>query len=314
MMRAAVERAAAERAAAERAAASGAGVVLIDEFTSTEREFVVVLRRNVNGLGVVFDQDTLQVTRLVEGCAAAEHGALKIGDMLLSVRREGVQNPVYVRPGDSLTGLFPPGKMAFEIRLSRPPQRSARGPGVASLEPGRVAKELKKGLLHPPPAPMNTIATTSQLRLPGLGPHAFVNVPIDRPSATVQLPSGLKSSVAIQSPNFHIDNVPWLPTGVVDNLSDGMLPPSGRKWQPSNLAVSRVGLSCAPPCRAAPPAPPPPSRAARPELPLRPTPRIALGGCTGHTAASTAQAAAARRRVNLVPLYRGRVPLDAPRS
>eukprot|EP00325_Prymnesiales_sp_UTEX-LB-985_P003403 CAMPEP_0174705612 /NCGR_PEP_ID=MMETSP1094-20130205/8772_1 /TAXON_ID=156173 /ORGANISM="Chrysochromulina brevifilum, Strain UTEX LB 985" /LENGTH=664 /DNA_ID=CAMNT_0015903807 /DNA_START=139 /DNA_END=2133 /DNA_ORIENTATION=+ len=79
----------------------------------TKGEVVTItLSRTESGLGMVFDTSNV-VTKLLPGCAAAEHGGVRVGDQLLAV------DGVAVQPGDRVGALFPMGVNQFELRLLR---------------------------------------------------------------------------------------------------------------------------------------------------------------------------------------------------
>ena len=76
-------------------------------------EVVVSLSRTESGLGLVFDAENA-VTKLLPGCAAEEHGGIRVGDILLGV------DGVALQKGDRIGALFPMGVTQFELRLRRP--------------------------------------------------------------------------------------------------------------------------------------------------------------------------------------------------
>ncbi len=99
--------AAAARDAAARKAAEEAVAREADGVT-----FVVSLTRTSSGLGLVFDSRNA-VKRMPEGCAAAEHGGIEVGDVLVAV--DGLS----VYPGQPLAPLF-------QNRSGGYPRRSGR--------------------------------------------------------------------------------------------------------------------------------------------------------------------------------------------
>lgn len=91
--------------------------------------FTVTLARNESGLGLVFSADFV-ITKLLPGCAAEQHGGLRIGDMLIAV--DGIE----LHPGDKVGALFPIHVQSFELRL---------------LRGGMPASPLDAGLAKPKP-------------------------------------------------------------------------------------------------------------------------------------------------------------------
>ena len=85
----------------------------------------VILTRGESGLGLVFDENNV-VTKLVPGCAAAENGAIRVGDLLCAV--DGVQ----IDSGDNVSSLFPMSETTFNLQLFRP----SHPPSLANGENG----------------------------------------------------------------------------------------------------------------------------------------------------------------------------------
>ena len=103
-------------------------------------ELSITLHRTESGLGMVFDSSSL-VTKLLPGCAAAEHGGVRVGDQLLAV------DGVAVQPGDRVGALFPMGVNKFELRLLR---RGGAGPneGDAGLRDAKQSEKARTRLSH----------------------------------------------------------------------------------------------------------------------------------------------------------------------
>ena len=211
----------------------------------TSYEFTVELKRNENGLGLAFDEGNMSIKRLIPGCAAAELGTLLVGDLLISVKKETDDHEYAVHANDNLSMLFPQGDHTFTMRFMRrqraDPQTSVAKPSMRRASDWRAPGRRVPSIILP----------ERSCTLPGPGPYAFVNVPIDDKEAMVRLPSGEQTAVRITSSAFHLEDVMWLPTAEVANLSDGGIPDligekSAKKWQLSSMTVSKAGISVQP--------------------------------------------------------------------
>jgi len=93
------------------ACAAAAGAASSSE--APDEEIVqITLTRSASGLGLIFDAYN-RVSRMLPGCAAAQHGGLRLGDLLLSV--DGVD----VQLGDRVSALFPMHATSFDLRMKR---------------------------------------------------------------------------------------------------------------------------------------------------------------------------------------------------
>mmetsp|Transcript_25546 Transcript_25546/g.64934 ORF Transcript_25546/g.64934 Transcript_25546/m.64934 type:complete len:396 (+) Transcript_25546:92-1279(+) len=83
-----------------------------DASSSERKEIIVWLSRTESGLGLHFDAFNV-VTKLLPGCAAEQHGGVRVGDVLTAV------NSVRVHPGDHIGAMFPMEANEFELLLLR---------------------------------------------------------------------------------------------------------------------------------------------------------------------------------------------------
>jgi len=211
---------------------------------SKYHEYTVQLRRNAKGLGIIFDEGNMSVRSVVPGCVAAEEGTVKEGDVLLSVKRDEDGEVYGVHANENLAYLFPPGDHLFQLRFMR--KQTLTSPDKVD---SRLAQRTVKWI---PPIRRNpsilASASFCDLRAISVGPHAFHHVPLNDKAGSVHFANGSHAALVIQSAMFHLNGVMWLTTAEPINLSDGELPSltTSKKWQPSSLSVSRVGISCQP--------------------------------------------------------------------
>ena len=94
------------------------------------KDFSISLSRGKDGqgLGLVFDPSFV-VSKLMPGCAAAHHGGVKVGDILLAV------DGVVLQPGDSVRALFPTSEMSFPRGTSRKLLFTVIGAGLSFRNP-----------------------------------------------------------------------------------------------------------------------------------------------------------------------------------